>query len=86
MNYSVPVIWNFITSADTNKVERIQRKFAALCHNRLFPHARCSYANASEYVKQHTLRDRRNHLDALTFADICVFHDRTSTIIHIILT
>jgi hypothetical protein len=66
------VIWNFITSANANKVERIQRKFRALCYNRLFPCARCSYPNASEYVKQHTLRERRNYLVAVTFADTCL--------------
>jgi hypothetical protein len=29
-------IINIIMNTDSNKLERIQRKFAALCHNRLF--------------------------------------------------
>jgi hypothetical protein len=30
------VVWNSITNTDSNKLERIQRKFAGLCHNRFF--------------------------------------------------
>jgi hypothetical protein len=28
------VVWNLVTSTDARKLERIQRKFAALCQNR----------------------------------------------------
>jgi hypothetical protein len=59
------LVWNFITTADANKLERIQQKFAALCYNRFLPHVHYSYANALEYLKLHTLRKRRYHLDAL---------------------
>jgi hypothetical protein len=45
--------------------ERIQQKFAALCCYRFFPHVHYSYANALEYLKLHTLCQRRCHLDAL---------------------
>jgi hypothetical protein len=30
------VVWNSIMNTDSNKLESIQRKFAALCHNTLF--------------------------------------------------
>jgi hypothetical protein len=30
------VAWNSVTITNSNKLERIQRKFAALCHNRVF--------------------------------------------------
>jgi len=53
------IICNFLTSANAKKVERIQWKLKAPCYNRFFLHARCSYANVSEYVEPHTLRDRR---------------------------
>jgi hypothetical protein len=29
------VAWNSLTTADSNKLERIQRKCAALCHNKV---------------------------------------------------
>jgi hypothetical protein len=59
------VVWNPITTTDANKLERIQQKFSALCYNRFLRHVHCSYANALEYLKLHTLRKRRYHLDAL---------------------
>ena len=71
------IICSFLTSANAKRVERIQSKLKAPCYNRFFPHARCSYANASEYVELHTLRDRRNHFKAPTFADVCVFYGST---------
>jgi hypothetical protein len=30
------VVWNSVTNTDSNELERIQRKFAALCHRRFF--------------------------------------------------
>lgn len=71
------IICNFLTSANAKKVEHIQYKLKAPCYNRLFPHTRGSYANASEYVELHTLRDRRNHFNVSTFGDTCVFYDST---------
>jgi hypothetical protein len=59
------VVWNSITTTDANKLERMQQKFAALCYYRFFPHVHYGYANALEYLKLHTLRKRRYHLDAL---------------------
>jgi hypothetical protein len=52
-------------TADANKLERIQQTFAALCCNHFLPHVHYCYANALEYLKLHTLRKRRYHLDAL---------------------
>jgi hypothetical protein len=36
------VVWNSITSTDSAKLERIQRKFAALCYTRFFNNASTS--------------------------------------------
>jgi hypothetical protein len=52
-------------TTDSNKVERIQQKFAALCYNRFLPHVHYSCAKALEYLKLHTLCKRRYQLDAL---------------------
>jgi hypothetical protein len=30
------VAWNSVTATDSNELERVQRKFAALCHKRFF--------------------------------------------------
>jgi hypothetical protein len=59
------VVLNSITTSDANKLERIQQKFAALCYYRFLPHVHCSCAEALAYLKLHTLRKRRYHLDAL---------------------
>jgi hypothetical protein len=59
------VIWNSIMTTDANKLERIHQKFAALCYNHFLAHVSYSYANTLEYLKLHTLRKRRYHLDAL---------------------
>jgi hypothetical protein len=59
------VVLNSITTTDANKLERIQQKFAARCCNRFLPNVHYNYANALEYLKLHTLRKRRYHLDAL---------------------
>jgi hypothetical protein len=43
----------------------MQQKIAALCYYRFLPHVHYGYANALEYLKLHTSRKRRYHLDAL---------------------
>jgi hypothetical protein len=48
-----------------------QQKFAALCYYRFFPHVHYSYANALEYLKLHTVCQRRYHLDALFLIQVC---------------
>jgi hypothetical protein len=40
------VVWNSITSTDSAKLERIQRKFTALCYTRFFH-------NASTYTRRY---------------------------------
>jgi hypothetical protein len=40
-------VWNSVTSTDTRKLERIQRKFAALCQNR-FSSAYISYEDLTK--------------------------------------
>jgi hypothetical protein len=67
-------VWNSITSTNTKRVERIQRRFADRCFNRYFPPPPYyNYAYASEYLTLHTSRTRRYHLDALflTEAYLC---------------
>jgi hypothetical protein len=66
------VVWNSLTTTDANKLERIQRKFAALCYNRFLPQVHYTYSNALERLKLHTLRKRRNHLDALFLIQDCL--------------
>jgi hypothetical protein len=58
-------VWNSVTTTDANKLERIQKKFAALCYNRFLPQVHYTYSNALEHLKLHTLHKRRDHLDAL---------------------
>jgi hypothetical protein len=60
-------VWNSITSTDASKLERIQRKFVSLCHRRFFSNLPYSYTNVLNYLKFHTLNDRRCHLDTLFF-------------------
>jgi hypothetical protein len=65
------VVWNSITSTDSAKLERIQRKFAALCYTRFFN-------GVSDYKYEDilvrftflTLHFRRRHFDALSLIHI----------------
>lgn len=59
------VVWNSVTITDSNKLERIQRKFAALCHNRFFTDMDYHYVNMLNKLKLQTLHFRRRHIDAL---------------------
>jgi hypothetical protein len=52
------VVWNSITSADANKLERIQKKFTALCFKRFFPQVNC----CTPY--------KRHHLDAFFLTQV----------------
>jgi hypothetical protein len=58
---------NATTVADSNKLERTQRKLPALYYNSFFPQVFCSYANAVDVLKMHTLRERKRHFDELFF-------------------
>jgi hypothetical protein len=42
------VAWNSVTITDSNKLERVQRKFAALCHKRFFQDVEYHYDNILE--------------------------------------
>ncbi|PNF24361.1 hypothetical protein B7P43_G11030 [Cryptotermes secundus] len=65
------VVWNSVTNTDSNKLERIQRKFAALCHNRFFHDTEYHYINMLDMLNLRSLHTRRRHIDALFL--ICVF-------------
>jgi hypothetical protein len=65
------IVSNSVASTDTNKLERIQQNFAALCFNLFFPQFHCSYALDLDQLKFHTQRKRRYHLDALFITLVC---------------
>jgi hypothetical protein len=54
----VSVVWNSVTSTDARELERIQRKYAALCQNR-FSNALGTYEDFLKNLKLHTVYDRR---------------------------
>jgi hypothetical protein len=65
------VACNAVTITDSNKLECIQRKFAALCHNRfLFPDVEYHYGNILEKLNLQTLHIRRRHFDALFLINV----------------
>jgi hypothetical protein len=59
------VAWNSVTITDSNKLERVQRKFAALCHKRFFQDVEYHYDNILERLNLGTLHIRRRHFNAL---------------------
>jgi hypothetical protein len=59
------VSWNSVTTTDSNKLEGVQRKFAALCHKRFLQDMEYHYDNILEKVNLPTLHMRRRHIDAL---------------------
>jgi hypothetical protein len=52
------VAWNSVTATDTNKLERIQRKFAAIYRNRFFRHVEFHYETILKKINLQTLRTR----------------------------
>jgi hypothetical protein len=56
---------NSLTITDSNKLERVQRKFAALCHKRFFHNVEYHYDIILEKLNLQTLHIRRRHVDAL---------------------
>jgi len=50
-----------------DRLERTQRKLPALSYNSLFPQVLCSYANAVDFLKMHTIRERKRQFDELFF-------------------
>jgi hypothetical protein len=59
------VAWNFITSSDARKMERIQRQFVSLCHHCFLSHQDYSYGNVLYCCKLHTLIAWRCYLHVL---------------------
>jgi hypothetical protein len=65
------VVWNSVTNTDSNKLEHIQRKFAALCHSRFFRDMEYYYINILDMNNLRSLHTRHHHIDALFL--ICIF-------------
>jgi hypothetical protein len=63
-------IWNYVTSTDAKKLVRTQRTFVALCQNCFFTNDHVTYEDFLQFLKLHTLHDRRLRLDALCFLPI----------------
>jgi hypothetical protein len=59
------VAWPSVTITDSNKLKRVQRKFAALCHKRFFQDVKYYYDNILEKLNLQTLHIRRRHFDLL---------------------
>ena len=60
------VVWNSVTSSDSMKLERVQRKFIRLCYERFWQNRfDYNYENLLKIANFHTLHSRRLHLDAL---------------------
>jgi hypothetical protein len=59
------VAWNSVTVTDSNKLERVQKTFAALCQKRFFQDVEYHYNNVLGKLNLQTLRIRRRHSDAL---------------------
>jgi hypothetical protein len=64
------VAWNSVTIADSNKLERIQRKFAAFCHNRVFQDVEYHCDNILEILNMLTVLTSRRHFDALLLLNV----------------
>jgi hypothetical protein len=65
------VVLKSVTNTDSNKLERIQRKFAALCYNKFFYDVEHQYINMLDRLNLGSLYTRRRHIDAWFL--ICVF-------------
>jgi hypothetical protein len=65
------VAWNSTTNTDSAKLERIQRKFVALCYTRLF-NGVCDFKYEDSLVRLNflTLHLRRRHLDDLSLFNV----------------
>jgi hypothetical protein len=66
------VAWNSVTITDSNKLERVQRKFAALCHKIFFQDVECHCDNILEKLNLQTLHIRRRHFSALFLINVLV--------------
>jgi hypothetical protein len=59
------VAWNSATATDSNKLERMQKKVATLCHKRFFCDIEYHYDITLEKLNLQTLHIRRHHINAL---------------------
>jgi hypothetical protein len=75
------VVWNSITSSDTNKLESIYEKIYALCFTCYFPHVHYSYVYALGQFKLHTLWKGKYHLDALVLFQVYLGFNFCSSIL-----
>jgi hypothetical protein len=64
------VVWNSISNTDSIKLECIQRKFAALCHNRFFQDVDYNSTNTLDKLNLQTLHVRRRQIDALFLMNV----------------
>jgi hypothetical protein len=64
------VAWSSVTLTDYNKLERTQRKFAALCHSRFLQDVEYRYGTILEKLSFQTLHIRRRHFDALFLTNV----------------
>jgi hypothetical protein len=69
-----PVAWNYVTITYSNKLEPVQRKFAALCHKRFFRDVKYHYDNILEKLNLQTLHIRRRHFNALFLINVFLWH------------
>jgi hypothetical protein len=64
------VAWNSVTITDSNKLERVQKKFAALFHKTFFQDVEYHHDNISEKLNLQTLHIRRRHFVALFLINV----------------
>jgi hypothetical protein len=64
------VAWNSVTITDSSKLERVQRKFAALCLKIFFNDVEYHYGNVLGKLNLQTLHIRRRHFDAMFLIDV----------------
>jgi hypothetical protein len=60
----------YVAITDSNKLERVQRKFAALCQKRFFPDVEYHYDNVLGKLNLQTLHIRRRHFDAVFLINV----------------
>jgi hypothetical protein len=64
------VAWNSVTITDSNKLERVQRIFAAICQQRFFQDVEYHYDNIFGKLNLQTLHIRRRHFDAFFLINV----------------
>jgi hypothetical protein len=64
------LLGTLLTITNSSSLERIQRKFAALCHNRFFQDVEYHYSNLLEKLNLLTLFTRHRHSDALFLINV----------------